>query len=494
MSPARAELSREELYRRLEEAEEIIRAIREGEIDALVIRKDAVSTDEVFTLDGNDSYRSFMETMDIGAAAFDGQGTLLYCNTTLRSLLGLSTEAVGNEELFAVFDEVNRQILRDALASARLNKTTSEVQTRAGDVRKRFQINADTLALGITDAVAVTFTDITDRIQAERNQEAERTAMAILASAAEAVVVTDVDGVVTHANAAAIALSSSDPVSMRFGEAFGLEFRAATGLLQADDFIALALSGQSIQGVEAVAPRGRSAQDLLVSAAPLRVAENQTRGAVVTLVDLSTRKTAERQQLLLMKELDHRVKNTLALVVSISNRTASTEDTLDGFRQSFSGRLNALAATHNVLADRSWASIKLSELFSAELAPFIENYHERFFLRGDDVDILPRAAVPLGLTVHELATNAAKYGALSKKGGTIAVGLENDPEGRGHIVTWTETGGPPVSEPTRRGFGRTVIERSLSYLPSGGAEISFDATGVFCRIRIPIEDVVSVQA
>ncbi|MFS2152944.1 HWE histidine kinase domain-containing protein [Rhizobium sp. Rhizsp42] len=158
---------------------------------------------------------------------------------------------------------------------------------------------------------------------------------------------------------------------------FELEFKAATGLMQSDDFISLALSGHSVQGVEAFTLNESNSQPLLVSAAPFRVAGNETKGAVSTLVDLSRHKEAERQQFFLMRELGHRVKNRLALVVSISNRTASTEDTGDGFRRAFAGHIQALAASHNVLADRSWTFIRLSDLMVAELKPFVENFRTR---------------------------------------------------------------------------------------------------------------------
>jgi PAS domain S-box-containing protein len=488
MSNGRSDLSKDELYRRLEEAEDIIRAIREGEVDALVIKKNS-ALDEVFTLDGNDSYRSFMEAMDIGAAAFDSHGNLLYCNSALCTLLDVSKQSVLEGGFWNAFDQSNRTIVTAAMRAARDRKTTCETQISVDGRLRRLLLNSDALKLGVNDAVAVTFTDITDRIQAERNQEAERAALAILASAAEAVVVTDVDGVVTHANAAAMAMASRDPVGLSFGEAFALEFSAATGLMQGDDFISLAVSGQSIHGVEALAPRGRIVQDVLVSAAPLRVADNQTKGAVATLVDLSARKSAERQQLLLMRELDHRVKNTLALVVSISNRTASTEDSIEGFREAFAGRIHALAATHNILADRSWSSIRLSELVAAELAPFVRDYHRRFSIDGGDAEILPRAAVPLGLIIHELATNAAKYGALACEAGMVTVRLSSDVEGDSRVISWIESGGPEVSPPKRRGFGHTVVERSLKYSPAGGAEIVFDPAGVRCTIKVPVEDI-----
>ncbi len=488
----RQELSSEELHRRLEEAEDIIRAIRQGEIDALVIKSGAISGEEVFTLDGDtESYRSFMEAMDIGAAAFDDDGSLLYCNAALCDLVSVQPTQLSTNGFLAIFDETNRTVLRDALRHAKADKVSGELQFICNGKIRRLLFKASALKLGVNSAVAVTFTDITERILAEQDQEAERTALSILASAAEAVVVTDEVGIVSHANAAAVALTASDPVGMRFGEAFALDFKAATGLMQGDDFLALALAGQSIQGVEAEAPKGRTTQNVLVSAAPLRVAENQMKGAVVTLVDLSARKLAEKQQNLLMRELDHRVKNTLALVVSISNRTGASEDSIDGFRKAFTGRIHALAATHNVLADRSWSSIRLRELITTELSPFVQKYRKRFHIDGDDLEILPRAAVPLGLIIHELATNAAKYGALSVEEGSVTVTVDAEPEAGSRRITWRENGGPAVEEPSRRGFGRTVIERSLSYTAQGGAHLTFDRAGIQCEIRLPTEDISS---
>ncbi len=490
MTPLTDRISRAELLQRLEEAEEIIRAIREGEVDALVVQKGRANVEEVFTLGGDDSYRSFMEAMDIGAAAFDLRGNLLYHNAALSQLLHIP-EGVAGEAVLELLDGNSRATLSDLLVDAREKRSSRDIRIPRDGSHRILLLKADKLLLGVSDAIAVTFDDITDRIHDERAHEAERMAMAVLSSAAEAVIVTDMQGFVSHANAAALALCRRDPVGAKFSTVFELEFKATTGLMQSDDFISLALSGHSVQGIEAFALNERNSQPLLVSAAPLRVAENETKGAVVTLIDLSRHKEAERQQLLLMRELDHRVKNTLALVVSISNRTASTEDTVDGFRRAFAGRIQALAATHNVLAERSWISIRLSDLIAAELKPFVENFRTRFAIKGGDLDILPRAAVPLGLIIHELTTNAAKYGALSNDAGMVTVELEPDQGTGSRVINWIESGGPKVAEPTRKGFGSTVIGRSLNYSVHGGAETMFNESGLTCRIRVPSEDVVA---
>lgn len=207
------------------------------------------------------------------------------------------------------------------------------------------------------------------------------------------------------------------------------------------------------------------------------------------MVDLSQRKIAERQQSLLMRELDHRVKNTLTLVLSILHRTAASEDTIEGFQESFSSRIEALAATHNLLVESAWTGLTLADLMIAELAPYISPDSSRLHFKRLAIGISPRAAVPVRLILHELVTNAVKYGALSTETGELRVCAEDNPEPEYLRVEWIESGGPPVSEPERNGFGRTVIGRILRYSPHGGAELAFHPDGVRCSMRIPRKDI-----
>ena len=277
-----------------------------------------------------------------------------------------------------------------------------------------------------------------------------------------------------------------------FAEIIPLRLSDSTGLLQAEDVIALAISGNSVQGIEATAPDAPRVKDILLSAAPLRVGSDKASGCVVTMVDLSQRKAAEKQQLLLMGELDHRVKNTLALVLSICKRTASTEETVEGFQVAFSGRIQALAATHNLLADRNWSSISVAEIVSGELDPFVSSAQARMKVDGLSALVMPRAAIAIArLIIHELATNAVKYGALSNETGRVQVNVTKNPGDTWLGIEWLESGGPVVRPPSRRGFGQTVITRSLQYMENGGAEIEYPATGVRCHIRVPDEDIVA---
>jgi PAS domain S-box-containing protein len=479
-----------ELRQRLAEAEDTLSAIRKGEVDALVVA--GGEADEIFTIEGEGAYRAFMETMDPGAVALDASGRVLYANSKLTSLLAGSLEDLQGRALEDVLEGGNASLLVDMLGKPDRTESVVSMNFRDPDGAERhFDVSAKPLRIGVSTGFAVTFVDVTARVRAEAAEQSERAARAVIASANEAVLVCDRDGIITHANAAANSLGGGVLIGAKFADAVKLVFPGATGLLQGDDVVASALGGQSLQGIEAVVPNAPRIKDYLVSAAPLRVTGDQISGCVVTMVDLSQRKAAEKQQLLLMAELDHRVKNTLALVQSISSRTLSSEDTLEGYHAAFSGRIQALAATHNLLAERSWNSLQLKDVLISEMAPYVDQGAGRVDSEGLEISISPRAAIALGLIVHELATNAVKYGALSNGIGkvSIAAAARHHP-GTPFVFVWRESGGPAVEPSTRRGFGKTVIARSLQYSPQGKAELTLDPSGAVCTISIPAEDVV----
>jgi PAS domain S-box-containing protein len=473
---------------RAKEAEETLRAIREGEVDALVVRR--AMGDEVFSLHGwDDSYRAFMETMDHGAAAVGAGGELLYANDAFCRFLDKPLGDCQGNTLLDSLPASAHQEIASLLDGPRTGKRTAEIAVERDGGKLFFLISATPFETGAISGLALTLTDLTDRVNEERNLAAERSARAIIASANEAVVVCDIDGRITHVNAAVLAIQNGDLVGQLFHDAVKLVFPGASGIVQADDLVSMAVNGSTLQGIEAHAPDAPRVKDLLISAAPLTLSGEAISGCVITMVDLSQRKIAERQQSLLMQELDHRVKNTLALVLSISHRTAASEDTVEGYHSAFSARIQALAATHNLLAETSWTSLTLADLAIAELAPYISPDSSRLHLERLTIGVSPRAAVPIRLILHELVTNAVKYGALSSESGEVWLSAKDNPEPEYLRLEWIESGGPPVSEPERNGFGRTVIARILRYSPHGGAELAFHSDGVRCSMRIPRKDI-----
>jgi PAS domain S-box-containing protein len=218
---------------------------------------------------------------------------------------------------------------------------------------------------------------------------------------------------------------------------------------------------------------------------PMRAADGTVWGVFVEGSDVTDRVNAERRQKLLVDELNHRVKNTLATVQAIASQTLRTAADPDAFREAFESRLIALAATHDLLTATSWRSAPLRDVLMVEFRPYGA---ERYRLEGPDVALAPSEALALGLLFHELATNAAKYGALSNGEGCVAVSWSLvEAEGERRLaLQWTERGGPPVQAPARRGFGSRLIERSLKGTLKGEARLDFAPDGLRCRVELPL--------
>jgi PAS domain S-box-containing protein len=217
-------------------------------------------------------------------------------------------------------------------------------------------------------------------------------------------------------------------------------------------------------------------------------------------VDITERKRAELHLRLLVNELNHRVKNSLATIQAIAAQTFHAARSLPQAQEAFSARIVALAEAHDLLTRENWEGADLSDLLARLETLHGGLGHEgkgRFVFTGPPVRLSPRMALSLSMALHELATNAVKYGALSTLGGQVAIAWSVTPppkpataKGGGHprfVLTWTEIGGPPVSAPTRRGFGSRLIERGLASELSGEAHIDFEPGGVVCRIEAGLE-------
>ncbi len=206
-------------------------------------------------------------------------------------------------------------------------------------------------------------------------------------------------------------------------------------------------------------------------------------------LDVTERKRAEERQRLLLNELNHRVKNTLVTVQSMAAQTLRAASDLPAFREAFEARLIALSQTHNLLTEQNWESASLREIVDAELEAF--GGRERLdFDYARDLRLNPKATVAVGMAVHELATNAAKYGALSTPGGRVSIAWSTEPaspETAARLrLRWTESGGPPVPPPTRRGFGVRLLEKGLAGELSGVVRLAYDQSGLVCAMTLPL--------
>jgi PAS domain S-box-containing protein len=211
-------------------------------------------------------------------------------------------------------------------------------------------------------------------------------------------------------------------------------------------------------------------------------------GMTGVVQDITDRKHAEERQHLLIRELHHRVKNTLATVQAIVGSTARTASSIDEFYQGFVGRIVSLARTHNLLTEDLWQKASLEELIQTELGPYEDEARNRVIVDGPSVELPSEAAVPIGMAIHELTTNAAKHGALSTFGGQVEVTWQVEPtEPRPKLrFSWMERGGPRVSMPTRQGFGSRLLQRVLAAQLQADVKMEFPEDGFRFTMELPI--------
>ena len=220
---------------------------------------------------------------------------------------------------------------------------------------------------------------------------------------------------------------------------------------------------------------------------PLRDIDGDIVGLTCAAVDITSRKAGEAHLRDIMRELTHRSKNLLAVIQAMARQTARHAGTIEVFLDQFSARLQALSASHDLLVQESWYGASLSELIRSQLGHYLGREGSQVSVEGPALVLKPEAAQSLSLAIHELATNAAKYGGLSIPTGRVAIRWRLLPasEGEGVEIIWVESGGPSVPPPERRGFGSLVIERNLARSLEAEVKLEFPPDGARCRMLIP---------
>jgi len=202
-------------------------------------------------------------------------------------------------------------------------------------------------------------------------------------------------------------------------------------------------------------------------------------------IDATATESARKLQQLLLEELHHRVKNTLAIVMAITSQSLRTAETLEQGRLAVESRLIALGKAHDLLLRSKWTGARLTDLIYTAIEPFDADDVHRFAVRETEIEVGPAAVLPLMLALNELCTNAVKYGALSDSAGHVEIASGFDAKAQRLSLTWTERGGPPILQPRQPSFGTRLINRLAGEL-HGEVRLNYDPAGLVCEFSVPV--------
>ncbi len=333
----------------------------------------------------------------------------------------------------------------------------------------------------VIDGVVITLIDISERKKLERDQAH---LAAIVASSEDAIISHDLEGTVTSWNAGAEKI-----YGYTASEMIGQPMSTLLDDVQIDEWpdnLARLRQGEPVTDIDiSRVTKGDRVIYVSLTISPMRNSQGVIIGASAVARDIALRKIAEKHAEVLMAELDHRVKNILAVVSSVVTQTLRAGGTAEAVRAELEGRIQAISRAHGLLTELGGVEGSLLELVATELRPYRQR--ENVVISGADVVLSSRANLNLALAIHELATNSAKYGSLSAEEGHLdvtwrVIGANGESELE---IMWLETAGPPVAPPSRRGFGTKLIELSLVRGLKAKVIREFLAAGVRCHISVP---------
>ncbi|PSO09976.1 MULTISPECIES: PAS domain S-box protein [unclassified Sphingobium] len=441
------------------------------------------------------------EAATIGIAEAGADGRLLRVNDAICEMLGRSRDQLLDMTFFDYTHPEDAN--EDAALYARqvAGELDSYILRKRAIKRDGTTIYLDIHSSSVNDAsgfrygVRVIQDVTTAKLLEDRLREGERHLRNLLEAMPAAVYTTDAEGHVTFFNRAAVEMAGRTPQQ---GDLWCVTWRLfnpdGTPLPHDQCPMAIALKeNRPVRGAEAIAERPDGTRvPFIPYPTPLHDAEGNLIGAINMLVDITERKQAENRQKTLIDELNHRVKNTLATVQSLAAQTARHAKNADDLHRRLEARLMALSRAHDLLTQRHWEDAPLDSLVREVLLPLAGGASDRITFDGVPVNVSTRVALNLTMVLNELATNATKYGALSNDAGSVALcwNIRSQADAPRLILNWRESGGPPVSPPTRRGLGSRLMERCIERDLGGEFDLTFAAAGITCSISIPVPETV----
>jgi PAS domain S-box-containing protein len=436
------------------------------------------------------------EAASVGISETDRSGRFLRVNDSLCRITGRSRDELLGMTFFDYTDpddqaqdgELYARQIRGDIESYTIRKRVprSDGSLRDLDIFSSSVRDSEGRFLyGVRVAQDVTATkQLEDRLR-----EGEQRMRDLLEALPAAIYTTDANGRINFYNRAAVDMAGRTPQpNDEWCVTWKLYWPDGSPLPHNECPMAVALrENRPVRGAEAVAERPDGTRvPFIPYPTPLHDAAGNLVGAINMLVDISERKRAENAQKVLIDELNHRVKNTLAMVQSLASQTGRHAADLDEFLPTFTGRLLALARAHDLLTQRNWQDAPFEKLVNDIVAPVSGG---RVVTEGPRVDVDARTALSVTMVLNELLTNAAKYGALLVPDGTVSltwrVADGRQPQGRVECE-WRERGGPPVTPPKRRGFGTRLMERCIEHDLAGEFDLVFEPEGTRCRMAFPL--------
>jgi two-component system CheB/CheR fusion protein len=428
---------------------------------------------------------NLLNSTDVATLFLDRNLCIRWFTPSMKALLQLRTSDIGRPVSHFAPNFRGGDLLSDARSVlVKLTPSDTEVVNEEGRWYIRHMVPYRTADERI-DGVVVTFTDITHRKHSEQNlEDAKEFAETIVNTVRYPLLVLTPELRVRSANTSFYHAFGDQP-----GE---VEGRALTDLHRGQWDIAplrerlhrVLRDKEEFSDLEVKVDLGQDgARTMLLDG---RCLDDEL--ILLALEDVTRRRRGEDERELLTRELSHRVKNILAVIQSLAAQTAGRFTSVQDFQAVFLGRLQALARAHSLLLNAQWRGTDVSALVGQELAAYRVDDEDSVRIEGDPVPITPRQALGLSFVLHELGTNAAKYGALSRPDGRLCVSwhLERDHAQDRLRLRWRERGGPPVERPTAKGFGLQLIERACNYELGGVVELDYAPEGLSCEVVFPL--------
>lgn len=437
------------------------------------------------------------EAASVGLSEVDESGRFLRVNDSLCRITGRSRDELLGMTFFDYTDPDDRtedaELYAQQVRGDIANYTTRKRALRPDGAVRHLDIFSSSVRdsegrflYGVRVAQDVTATkQLEDRLRGGEQRMRD-----LLEALPAAIYTTDAEGRINFFNRAAIEMAGRTPQpGDEWCVTWKLYWPDGSPLPHNECPMAVALrENRPVRGAEAVAERPDGGRvPFIPYPTPLRDAAGNLVGAINMLVDISERKRAENAQKVLIDELNHRVKNTLATVQSLASQTARHAADLDEFLPTFTGRLLALARAHDLLTKRNWQDAPFEKLVHDIVAAVSGG---GMVTAGPHVDLDARTALSITMVLNELLTNAAKYGALSVPEGSVSLTWRFGAGERPQSVLeceWRERGGPPVTPPKRRGFGTRLMERCVEHDLAGEFDLVFEPEGTRCRMVFPIK-------